>query len=330
MIFQNIDFHNVEEMIPSEYGYRMARIPSPVRETLNERARENAAFSATGIELRFKIRSGEADLYLYAEADPIVPAFLYYGYFQGGWPTHAYAIRPGENRIHLANSPVLERLQEVTKKENLPFSPEVIRLVLPSSALRFVRLEGDIVPPEEQDVPAHTLLSYGSSITHGSLSLGPGHNYVFQLARKLSCDSLNLGLAGSAHLEKSLAEYIISRKDWHFATFELGINMVDQFSPEEFERRVSDFLSVLKRDTRPMFITDIFSVLGSKKCLQTFREIVRRHMESPFIFTPGEALLDELPLISTDMVHPSLEGQAIIARRWGETIARHLQKEIRY
>ena len=62
----------------------MARVPSAVRETLNERARENASLSTTGVELRFKILSGEADIFLYAESASAVPALLYYGYMQCG------------------------------------------------------------------------------------------------------------------------------------------------------------------------------------------------------------------------------------------------------
>lgn len=62
----------------------MARVPSAVRETLNERARENASLSTAGVELRFKIFSGEADIFPYAETAPAVPVFLYYGYMQCG------------------------------------------------------------------------------------------------------------------------------------------------------------------------------------------------------------------------------------------------------
>ncbi len=330
MIFEKIDFHNVEEMIPSEHGYRMARIPSAVRETLNERARERAAFSTTGIELRFKIRSGEADIDLYAEAESMVPAFLYFGYFQSGWTMNAFALRPGENRIHISYPEDMERLREVAKEENHPFAPEVIRLVLPSGDLRFVGAEGDIVPPDAKDLPEKTLLCYGSSITHGSLSLGPGHNYVFQLGRKFSCDTLNLALAGSAHLEKSMAEYMMARQDWDFATFELGINMLNIFTNEEFEARLSEFLSVLAQDPRPKFFTSLFAIMKNNPQAQEFREIVRKYQGKGFIFTEGEDLLHELSLISADMVHPSLEGQALIAQRWGKIIAGHLQIEPRF
>lgn len=56
-----------------------------------------------------------------------------------------------------------------------------------------------------------------------------------------SSDYLNLGFVRSACLEKILAEYIFSRKDWQFASLELGINMVGGYSELEVERRVDKF-----------------------------------------------------------------------------------------
>lgn len=56
-----------------------------------------------------------------------------------------------------------------------------------------------------------TYLAYGSSITHGSLALAAPCSYPFQIARRLGCDYLNLGYAGSAYLEREMAEYIVSR-----------------------------------------------------------------------------------------------------------------------
>ena len=55
MIFQNIDFHNVEEMQECDKGYAMLRVPSDLREQLNEAARDYVSRYSTGIELRFKI-----------------------------------------------------------------------------------------------------------------------------------------------------------------------------------------------------------------------------------------------------------------------------------
>lgn len=325
MIFQNIDFHNVEELLPQkDGGYLMARLPTALREKLNPTARDRTSLYGTGVELRFKIRSGEVDLYLQAEGDGTpMPAFLYYGAFQAGYQHYAYTIENQETRLHIVPSPNLERLQEVTQTQHLSFQPDVIRLVLPSISFRYLRVEGDIEPPDSQDVPRYTYLAYGSSISHGSLSLGMPHSFVFQMARRFQCDYLNLALAGSAHLEKELAEYIISRKDWHFATMELGINMLNCFTDEEFEIRLMEFLRILSQDSRPIFVTSLFEIMKKNPQAPRFREIVRRHVKAPLIFTEGLDLLENEAMISEDMVHPSLEGAAQIAQRWGDTMMAH-------
>ncbi len=43
MIFKNMEFHNVEEIIECRKGYAMQRIPSFVSEKLNEGARNGSA-----------------------------------------------------------------------------------------------------------------------------------------------------------------------------------------------------------------------------------------------------------------------------------------------
>lgn len=325
VIFQNIAFHNVEELLPVEDGFRLCRVPAEVRRRLGPRAREASSFYGTGMELRFRILSGEVDLFLSPETeDTPLPVFLYYGSFQGGFQHTAYALRPGENRIHIAPSPHVELLRKVTREENLPFQPDVIRVVLPQYPLRFLRLKGNVEPPRPEDTPRRTYLAYGSSITQGSLALGMPHTYVFQIARRLGCDYLNLGFGDSALLEREMAEYLIARKDWAFASFELGVNMLNRFTNEEFEQRLIAFLDVLCADARPIFVTSLFGILKDNPQAPAFREIVRRHVRAPLIFTEGEALLHERAFISEDLVHPSLEGAAAIARRWGDIMERRL------
>lgn len=55
MIFQHIDFHNVEELQECDKGYAMLRVPAALREQLNEGARNIVSRYSTGIELRFKL-----------------------------------------------------------------------------------------------------------------------------------------------------------------------------------------------------------------------------------------------------------------------------------
>ena len=85
MIFDRIDFHNVSEMIPQEGGgWLISRLPQDVRACLTAVGQKHALL-ASGVELRFRIRSGEADIYLRAEdTNEALPVLIAYGDFQGG------------------------------------------------------------------------------------------------------------------------------------------------------------------------------------------------------------------------------------------------------
>lgn len=53
-------------------------------------------------------------------------------------------------------------------------------------------------------------------------------------------------------MEKAMAEYIVSRKDWDFASLEMGINMCnDNFTASDFEERIRHFVPVFNEDFRP-------------------------------------------------------------------------------
>jgi hypothetical protein len=49
---------------------------------------------------------------------------------------------------------------------------------------------------------------YGSSITQGANASRPGMSYEAMISRRLDCDFINLGFAGSARGETAMAEYI--------------------------------------------------------------------------------------------------------------------------
>ena len=62
-------------------------------------------------------------------------------------------------------------------------------------------------------------------------------------------------------MEEEMAKYIISRKDWSFASVEMGVNAVERrkgITMEEFEKRIDRFTAVLAEDPRPIFATSIF------------------------------------------------------------------------
>ncbi len=55
MIFENIQFHNVEELERTERGLIMWRVPAQLRQSLNQVAAESSSRYSTGVELRFEI-----------------------------------------------------------------------------------------------------------------------------------------------------------------------------------------------------------------------------------------------------------------------------------
>lgn len=331
MIFQNIDFHNVAELVPYEDGWRMYRVPEHVRRACNEGLRTGSAAYSTGVELRFCLRGDHADIRL--RTIPLAEgqmAYLYFGSIQGGWQQSSYIITAQETVIRISRPDNMHQLQEITDEAHFPFSPEVVRLVLPYGNTIFLGVEGDIAPPTPDMLPQHALLCYGSSITHGSLALTTPCTYPFRMAQKLGMDSLNMGFAGTCHCEKEMAEWLVSRRDWHVATLEMGINMMGM-DEAEFERRIDEFTAIMATDSRPVFATSIFHFHGDhygsgQSKADRYREIVRKYAAPRLHFVEGTALLERSALISQDMVHPSLEGILQITDRWTEIIRRELRK----
>lgn len=319
MIFKNIEFHNVAEIQQCDKGYKMSRLPSSVRKQLQEAVKERVSYFSTGVELRFKIIEGDVTLTLRSEqGEEAYTAFILYGSFQGGWKYSSKTIFQQETRITIPAPGDLNVLQEITKERKLGFNPEVVRVILPYGICYFVDVEGNIEPPSKEDMPKKTYLAYGSSITHGSLSLAAPYTYPFRISQMMKCDYINLGFAGSALMEQVMAEYIISRKDWDFASLEIGINMIgDSYSVEEFEMRVRNFLSIMSRETRPVFLTSIFGFIGpAQEKAAKYREIVKKYANRQFIFSDGLELLNKPEYISQDLTHPSLEGVNEIANNW--------------
>lgn len=319
MIFQNIDFHNVEQLVPYEDGWKLHRAPEHVRLACGEGLEKSSAYG-TGVELRFCILGESAEIRL--RTVPIAEgqmAYVYYGSIQGGWQQSSYIITPEETVIRIPRPANMDGLKTITAQAHLPFAPEVVRLVLPYGNNIFLGASGDICPPSPDMLPRQTLLSYGSSITHGSLALATPYTYPFRIAQKLGMDSLNKGFAGTCLCEKAMAEWFVSRKDWDVATLEMGINMVGM-DETEFERRIDEFTAIMAADPRPIFATSIFSTAFDSPKHHLFRRIVRKYAEPRLRFVDGLDLLERPEYISQDGVHPSLEGIAQVAERWTEII----------
>ena len=325
MIFKNIDFHNVEEIKPEGDGYRLYRFPLTLTAQMEKGAEYVSSYS-TGIELRFKMKCDEVVLHLRAEAaEEAQVAYIYFGDFQGGWYCSSKVIGQQDTEIQIARPKNMDVLKRISADESLGFNPEVVRVLLPYGRCIFLGIEGEVKAPEKDDYPEKTYLAYGSSITHGSLALAAPYAYPFQISQKISCDYLNMGMAGSARLERILAEYLINRKDWDFISIEMGINMLHNYDEKTFEERVKGFLEIIAKDERPVFVTSIFGYQGElQEKAMRFRKIVKKYAEKytsdRFVFTDGLELLDCPYYVSEDLTHPSLAGIKCIADRWYEVM----------
>lgn len=319
MHFDHMEFHNVAEMEQTKKGYAMLRLPKDVRMQVNEGVANSRA--CAGVEIRFKMKSDTVCLYLCADpAEEAQPAYIFYGSFQGGWQNSSRMIGTEKTKLTVKRPDNMDDLKRMSEELGLGFDPEVVRVILPYVNCYYMGVEGDVEAPGREEMPDRVYLAYGSSITHGSLALGPVYTYPFRIAQKMNCDYINLGFAGSAQMEAAMAEYIISRKDWDFASVEMGINMCsDRFTEDDFEGRIREFVPILNQDARPIFATDIFGCnrRERQKKVTRFRQIVERYTEgTALIYTNGLKLLNHPAYVSQDDTHPSLEGIQEIAENW--------------
>ena len=327
MIFKNIDFHNVSELTRNEDGsYTMHRFPVSVEEKLE--CGQSANKITTGVELRFKIRSGTARIKLFnaGEEGTATRIHQYRGEILDSWQNFSFAIQGGKEYVReITNHAEVNLLKEVTKAADYSFSPEVIRLVLSSSLVRFVDVEGDIEPPSEDDIPSKTYLAYGSSITHASQCYSMATSFVSQVASHFKVDALNKGLAGSARIEKVIADKIAEmgkRGEWDFATLCLGIN-VSNIPEEDFKARVDYMLKKVTGENPEKHIFAISPVFSrddmvGKTNLSAFRRIVEEEVAEINLpnlhYINGLSLLPDASGLSADLVHPSPDGANEIAR----------------
>ena len=146
----------------------------------------------------------------------------------------------------------------------------------------------------------------------------------FEFFEELDCLKGQGFLIGKPMRMQEMAEYIVSRRDWDFATVEMGINMLG-FTEEAFEERVRSFTDILKKDGRPVFATSIFHFNGeSQEKATAFRRIVRKYCEDGLHYLDGLQILSNPAHITQDLSHPSTEGVSDIIQNWGAHIRKYL------
>ncbi len=339
MIFNNAELYNIDELSfdITLNEYSMSRIPSSLASRLNPYVQKRA-LSPAGGEIRFNLYGDEAKIILRYKEDrgsdwvgaPVI-AESYQGCFRTCW----YTLGEKATEIFLRKPDNLTKLNRITESGKLPYDANLIRLILPYvPAIKLIGIEGDISVPLLRQTPAVKYLAYGSSITNGAFALAPMSSYVMKTASYLGVDPINLGFGGGAQLETEMADYIAGRKDWDFASLEMGINIL-YMDNNEFEKRVDYFIRKISTEhpNKWLFCIDIFTFEQdfeekSQKA-KFFRNIVKRvvrDIDMPrVIYIDGRALLKKASGLSRDLVHPSDAGFDDIATNLAYIINSHMK-----
>ena len=267
MIDNQIYFHNVASLEPAKgtLGVILQRFPKLVRDSLGtdevQRGRYVANYS-TGCEMRFVTASDMIRITLSApmEGGNII---VYNGDF-----VHSihYLPQGGVHTLHLEKN---ERFHQVDwdSIHKGRFSHEVWRVAVSRhhiASAGFTVVFHDLEtfghghrPPHVNEMPSLQWIAYGSSITHGSGATMHHNAYVQHAARRLGVDVMNKGMGGSCFCEATMSEFLI-QSQWDIATLELGVNMRELFTTEEFRARAFYLVDQMSRSGKPVFLITIY------------------------------------------------------------------------
>ncbi|MGF7144461.1 lysophospholipase L1-like esterase [Anaerotaenia torta] len=339
MIYKNVELYNIEETVPAQNGngVRLCRIPDGLFGKLNEGA-QKAAYFCCGCEIRFVLKGDEAVIRLRRESVDLLSktgvAEVYYGDFQAHYKITPCYIGEDTTEIAVPKAENLELLKEIAYKQGMRFNPEVVRIILPYDAGNVLEgVEGDVAPPPDLYVPVRRYLAYGSSITHGGSTVRPAGSYAMQAAGLLGADLINFGFAGSAHMEPDAADYIAQRKDWDFATLEMGVNVLGRWTPEQFQKRIDYFIERIAaaNPDKWIFCIDLFlndAYWKEDMKLYEFKRIIKAKVQDLKLprlkYIPGEELLTQWQGLSSDLVHPSEAGFYEISRNLTDKIRQYI------
>ncbi len=331
MIYKNIEFHNVEELIHNEDGsVTWLRVPSAVFSKMEMRNADTAVHGAGGVELRFVIKGESATIKMrtYEDNPSSYPHFhVFRGAVQGGWEDNEihttvtgeiqdFVIKKAEN---------IERVNDMHKRIGYDWNGEVVRIIFNLGKFRIYDIIGDVEPPKPSQTPSKKMLCYGSSITNGSSALNSVHTWVSLLARNLNVDVYNKGMPGSCAMEPALAEFIASegeKGNWDIATLELGINVLG-WEKEKFTERAENIIKEVagRNLDKPVFVISPFYHCGdeywdddnAKVWRVILEDIVKKYNFKNVTYINGHDVLDGVLYMSADFLHPNIYGMQKIA-----------------
>lgn len=331
LIRDGIEFHNVVELSPAVGGLALQRFPRDVREhpQMNELGRL-VMTKAAGAEIRFVTGGSRLRIALSALEEE-----ARYYVFCGDFFHSELRVPPGETRHLLLERPLAPGYFTPARFSSCRFSPSQWRVWCGRSAAVFGGLESfgyEVRPPRPDEKPSVRWLAYGSSLTMGGNAVFQPGAYAGEAARHLGVDVLNLGMGGSCHLEQHVADHIAARTDWDFATLRVGCNMIGEFAPQEYRRRLEYALATILtvHPQKPLIVIGLSSkLLPFNREMKIWQDHTRAYEEIngemakqfPKVhFLSASDLMPDFNLLGSDMLHPSDAGHAQIGRNLAEVI----------
>jgi len=193
-------------------GQAYRRVPKDIADATNEGVAQLALNTAGG-RVRFATDSGYVAIH--AEINAFSPSDLMNGVSIYGFDL--YIEEDGADRYVGAFRPGTEMSAGYESK-----------LMLPGTGMRQVTIHFPLYNQvdalyiglqEGSSMQAHRpytcevpVVYYGSSITQGGCATRPGNTYEAMISRRLDCEYVNLGFAGSALAEEAITAYLCGRE----------------------------------------------------------------------------------------------------------------------
>lgn len=318
MIYDNVMYHNVEEIEKTPLGYKIFRYPPNISNNLNDIAKLISRYSC-GCEMRFVTDSNKVSISLLGKEGGENGGDIFV--FKGDYFYSSYKIHEGKITTLMLEEP--QKIKEVGDsffEDNL-FSNNVWRIYFSNTIIEVLDIDtfgGNIRPPKKSELPKYMILSYGSSISHGSNTVVNTSTYVNTFARLIRADALRKGLGGSCHAEGIIADYFAENMKWDCALLEIGINMISRYDAEDFKTRFEYFAEKICGTGKKVIFLTIPKYFGYytdtelKTKVIRFNEIIaNKSMEfdnKQVKLVSGTDIIKNTAYLSSDCLHPSTEG----------------------
>lgn len=313
MIYDNIDFFNIEEILPNG---QLLRFPQKLINSLGYEKHKRGRFygyRSIGSELRFITDSPFFDITLKSiKEDCGVHIFF------GDYSFKKYVLKEGvEQTLHIEIPDNI--LNNYDNLDRLGFNPRVIRIVIGYPGyVAYLGLNTfgyEIITPSIDDVPSKTLLIYGSSISHGSEALDYINSYAFILSRHLNINILNKSIPGSCLGEYQMIDYLKEINN-DAVLVEFGVNTLRLFSVEEYDKRLKYIIDNLCGN---LYITSVLengNKINDSKIydkMNDYQKCLKQTNNKGVSIINPNILIESLAYLTFDLLHPSEFGQLKLA-----------------